>query len=86
MNRATKEEEKMNQTNHATQTKPEYVRAKELCKVLGIARSTLHTWVHRFPNFPKGRRITGRCTIYRMTEVEAFVEGFNQPQTQAGEA
>lgn len=48
------------------------VRVKEASAFLGISRSTFWRWVAE-ERLPKGIRLGGRVTVWRMDDLEAFV-------------
>ena len=48
------------------------VRAREGAQVLRISRATFWRYV-KLGLLPRGIRLTARCTVWRMADLEAFV-------------
>jgi predicted DNA-binding transcriptional regulator AlpA len=49
-----------------------YLRAKECAEYLNIARSTFWRWV-KLGIIPPGIRLSNRCTVWKLSVLEAFV-------------
>lgn len=45
------------------------VRAKVGAEILGIGESTFWRWHRERPDFPKGRRLSPRCTVFDVQEL-----------------
>jgi predicted DNA-binding transcriptional regulator AlpA len=58
------------------------VRIPELCRMLGICKSTVYNYAKTDPDFPKPRRITARAVGFDYNEVVAYVE--SRPVADAG--
>ena len=56
---------------HNTQADDEYLTVPEVCKRVGVSKSTLWVWDKK-SNLLHPRRV-GRKTLYLKSEVEAFV-------------
>ena len=54
------------------------LRPKEAAKFLGIKESTLWTWVKKFQDFPKKRRVGERMVGWWMSELKEWVERQNE--------
>lgn len=58
------------------------VRMRDLCKILGVCKSTVYNYTKTDPEFPKPRRITARAVAWDYSEVVAYVE--SRPVADAG--
>lgn len=54
-------------------TAPALMRLEEVCKMLGICRTTLWKLQRDNPNFPKPLQITSRKKAYRRSDIERFI-------------
>ncbi|AUQ57410.1 putative transcriptional regulator [Phaeobacter inhibens] len=52
----------------------ELVSAKQGADYIGVTISTWWEWARTLPDFPKPLRISTRCTRWRRSEVDAFLE------------
>ena len=50
------------------------ITSREVCKRLSISRTTLWKWKQEFPDFPKGIRVSQVKTLFKASEIEAWVE------------
>lgn len=48
------------------------LRPKQAADFLGIGRATLWRWAKERHDFPKPRRLSARCTVFDMAELEAW--------------
>lgn len=51
---------------------PVGVRAKQGAKILGIGESTFWRYAKDYPDFPRGRKLTARTTIFLTAELLAW--------------
>lgn len=51
---------------------PATVRPKDGAAILGIGVSTFWRWHKEMPDFPKGRRLSTRCTVFDASELLAW--------------
>lgn len=51
---------------------PQTVRPKDGANLLGIGTSTFWRWHKERPDFPKGRRLSQRCTVFDTGELIAW--------------
>lgn len=49
------------------------ITSQEVCKRLSISRTTLWKWKQEFPDFPKGIRVSQVKTLFKVSEIEAWV-------------
>lgn len=49
------------------------ITSQEVCKRLSISRTTLWKWKQEFPDFPKGIRMSPTKTLFKASEIEAWV-------------
>lgn len=59
------------------------LRPKNAAEYLGIGRATLWRWVKERPDFPKPRRLSARCTIFDITELDAWRNAQPRHDTEA---
>jgi predicted DNA-binding transcriptional regulator AlpA len=52
---------------------PPLIRAAELARRLGIARSTINGWEERAPSFPARYALTTRAVSYDLAEVKTWL-------------
>lgn len=52
----------------------EYLRAASLARLLGVHRSTLWRWAKELPDFPKPMKVTEGVTLWRVEEVQAWLQ------------
>ena len=57
------------------------LRAKGAAALLGLGESTFWRWV-KDGRLPKGTRLSARATVWRITDLEAFIE--RQAVSQGG--
>ena len=48
------------------------LRPKHAAEFLGIGRATLWRWSKERADFPKGRRLSSRCTVFDQCELAAW--------------
>ncbi len=48
------------------------LRPKHAAEHLGIGRATLWRWSKERADFPKPRRLSPRCTVFDMAELDAW--------------
>lgn len=60
---------------HLAQNEDEYLAVPEVCKLLGVSKSTLWVWDKK-SNLLHPRRV-GRKTLYLKSEVQAFANNTN---------
>jgi prophage regulatory protein len=48
------------------------LRPKQAAEFLGIGKATLWRWSKERADFPKPRRLSSRCTVFDMAELEAW--------------
>lgn len=53
--------------NHA-----QSIRADAAAELLGIGKSTFWRWHKERPDFPRGRRLSMRCTVFSVQELVAW--------------
>ena len=58
---------------HIIQIIPTALRAKAAAAFIGIAESTFWRWV-KDGRLPKGTRLSARATVWRIADLEAFLE------------
>lgn len=51
---------------------PKSVRAEQTANLLGIGKATLWRWSKERADFPKGIRLSARCTVWDRDEVLAW--------------
>lgn len=49
------------------------ITSREVCRRLSISRTTLWKWKQEFPDFPKGIRVSRVKTLFKASEIEAWV-------------
>ncbi len=59
------------------------LRAKEVCILLGISKSTLYKFISE-GKFPKPRKLGTRTSAWRNSLVQAIIRGEAQPAGQGG--
>lgn len=53
--------------------KQEYIRAKDLSKILNLSLTTI--WrLNKAPDFPKAIKLTSRCTVWKLDEINNWLE------------
>ena len=52
----------------------ELMSAKQGADYIGVTISTWWEWARTLPDFPKPLRISTRCTRWRRSEIDAFLE------------
>ncbi len=55
-----------------TKRYPPSVRPKQGAELLGVSLPTFWRWAAKTPGFPKGRRLSARCTIFDVAELIAW--------------
>ncbi|MDO8249100.1 MAG: AlpA family phage regulatory protein [Rhodoferax sp.] len=55
-------------------TSSEFLRPAKVAERYGFAKSTLWEWVKTKPNFPKPNRISARCVLFSVAELDAFIK------------
>lgn len=50
-----------------------YIRMKELCKMLGISRSTIYRLVIE-NKFPRQIKLTERTSVWKLSDINSWVE------------
>lgn len=61
---------------------PRYLRARDVAHVLGVGTSTVWRW-QRQGILPKGTRLTARCTVWEMGDVEGLISAGRTEQGAA---
>ena len=56
------------------------ITSREVCKRLSISRTTLWKWKQEFPDFPKGIRVSEVKTLFKVSEIEAWVDKLGKKQ------
>lgn len=51
------------------------LRPKHCADFLGISRATLWRWVKERHDFPKPRRLSARCSVFDLNEVQDWRDG-----------
>jgi prophage regulatory protein len=51
---------------------PKSCRAEQIAEMLGIGKATLWRWSKERADFPKGIRLSARCTVWDRDEVLAW--------------
>lgn len=54
-----------------------FMKVSEVARRMGIGTSTVWKWASSNPAFPKPRRLSGRCSRWLRSEVEAYVSHFS---------
>lgn len=47
-------------------------RPKDAASFLGVGVSTFWRWAKERPGFPKGRKLSHRCTVFDLSELVAW--------------
>jgi len=50
-----------------------YLRARDVAAYLGIGLNTVWRWA-RIGRLPKGQQLSPRCTVWKMSELQDFLE------------
>ena len=53
---------------------PAVLRPRDAAAYLGIGRSTLWRWAQCKPKFPKPCKLADRVTVWKKSELDAFLE------------
>jgi predicted DNA-binding transcriptional regulator AlpA len=69
---------------HIEIVKPTILRARQACQYLGIALSTFWQYV-REGKLPQGIKYTPRCTVFRIEDLDRFIENASQKSNTATE-
>ena len=51
-----------------------FLRPKDAAKMLGVSRATLYTWAREKPDFPKPIKRGPKITLWRLTELQDWME------------
>lgn len=51
-----------------------HLRPNAAAVYLGIAISTFFKYAKYEPHFPKGIKLSARCTVYRQSELDAYLQ------------
>ena len=62
-------------------TKVGFLRPKPSAEFCGIAISTLWEWVSSKPEFPRPIPLSGKCTVFSVAELDAYVKSMRVPVT-----
>ena len=54
--------------------KPDWVRSAQAAQEMGIGRSSFWLYAKTKPGFPKGFRLSPRCTLWSRQELAAWLE------------
>ena len=54
--------------------KPDWVRSAQAAQEMGIGRSSFWLYAKTKPGFPKGVRLSPRCTLWSRQELAAWLE------------
>ena len=52
---------------------PELLTQQEVCRLIGISRSTLHRWVREDPDFPQPQRYGTSTVRWRSDEIATYI-------------
>lgn len=61
--------------------KPTSCRPAQAAELLGIGRATLWRWAKERHDFPRPRRLSGRCTVFDREELLAWRDAQAQKPT-----
>lgn len=53
---------------------PQYLRAPEVAKLLGVSTTSVWRWHREDESFPEAIRLTARCTVWRQPDIVAWAE------------
>ena len=63
------------------QIQPSVLRPQAAAIYLGIAESTFWKWVEA-GKIPKGKRLSKRATVWRVSDLDAFIENSDEPEAK----
>lgn len=56
-----------------------FIRIKQVSEIIGIAPSTIYQWIREGShNFPRPVKIGGKTSLYRLSEVQGWMDAAGQ--------
>jgi len=56
------------------------LRVSEVAEMFGVSKASIWNWTKDNPNFPKPAKLTSKVTVWKLSELNKYVDKYIFPQ------